>query len=182
MEEQKTMLQFFNRISQGRTAWLLLALTALVLELSALYFQHFLQLLPCVMCIYERVALFGILAAGVIGMIAPRTPLRYLALILWIYSAVRGLQLSWQHTMIQLHPSPFNTCDFAVAFPEWLPLDKWVPAVFHASGDCSEIQWQLFNLSMPQWLVVIFAAYLLASLLVLLAQFVRPRKRDLFGR
>ncbi|VDH23496.1 disulfide bond formation protein B [Escherichia coli] len=43
--------------------------------------------------------------------------------------------------MLQLYPSPFATCDFMVRFPEWLPLDKWVPQVFVASGDCAERQW-----------------------------------------
>jgi len=103
------MLQFFNRCSQGRGAWLLMALTALVLELVALYFQHVMLLQPCVMCIYERCALFGILGASLVGAIAPKTPLRYVAILLWIYSAWEGVQLAWKHTMIQLHPSPFNT-------------------------------------------------------------------------
>ncbi len=75
------MLQFFNRCSQGRGAWLLLALTALVLELAALYFQHVMLLQPCVMCIYERVALFGILGASLLGALAPKSPLRYVAIL-----------------------------------------------------------------------------------------------------
>lgn len=72
--------------------------------------------------------------------------------------------------MIQLHPSPFQTCDFAARFPTWLPLDKWLPQVFVASGDCSVRQWQFLSLEMPQWLVGIFAAYLLVAILVIVAQ------------
>lgn len=176
------MLRFFNHCSRGRSAWLLMALTVLMLELAALYFQHVMLLQPCVMCIYERIAMFGILAASLIGALAPKTPLRYVAILLWIYSAGKGLILSWTHTMIQLYPSPFNTCDFFVSFPSWLPLDKWIPAVFNASGDCSVRQWQFLSLEMPQWLVVIFACYLLFGILVLMSQFFRQRKRDLFGR
>ena len=71
---------------------------------------------------------------------------------------------------------------FLRQLPSWLPLDKWLPAVFHASGDCSVRQWQFLTLEMPQWLVGIFGAYLLVALIVLIAQFVRPRRRDLFGR
>lgn len=78
--ENKDMLQFLNRCSRGRGAWLLMALTAFLLELTALYFQHIMLLQPCVMCIYERVALFGILGASLLGAIAPRSPLRYLAI------------------------------------------------------------------------------------------------------
>lgn len=55
--------------------------------------------------------------------------------------------------MMQLHPSPFMTCDFAARFPSWLPLDKWLPQVFVASGDCSVRQWEFLTLEMPQWLV-----------------------------
>lgn len=176
------MLQFLNRCSKGRGAWLLMALTALALELVALYFQHVMLLQPCVMCIYERVALFGILGASLLGAIAPKSPLRYLAIFVWIYSAWRGIQLAWVHKMLQLHPSPFTTCDFFVSFPSWLPLDKLVPAVFVASGDCSVKQWEFLSLEMPQWLVGIFAAYLLIGVLVLISQFVKPKRRDLFGR
>ncbi|AKH89365.1 disulfide bond formation protein DsbB [Edwardsiella tarda] len=176
------MLQFLKRCSQGRGAWLLMALTALLLELTALYFQHVMLLKPCVMCIYERCALFGILGAGLLGAVAPQTPLRWAALLLWLYSGYRGLELAWQHTMIQLHPSPFTTCDFFVSFPTWLPLDKWFPAIFFANGDCAERQWQFLTLEMPQWLVGIFAAYLLVALLVLLAQFVKTKRRSLFSR
>ncbi|MER2473462.1 disulfide bond formation protein DsbB [Photorhabdus laumondii] len=165
------MMRFLNHCSQGRSAWLLMILTALILESSALYFQHVMKLQPCVMCIYERVALFGVLGAGILGVIAPKTPLRWLAIILWIYSAWSGLQLAWQHTMMQLHPSPFNTCDFFVNFPSWLALNQWLPSVFEATGDCSVRQWQFLTLEMPQWLVGIFAAYLVVAALVLISQF-----------
>ncbi|WP_226570595.1 disulfide bond formation protein DsbB [Mangrovibacter yixingensis] len=176
------MLRYLNQCSRGRGAWLLMALTALALELTALWFQHVMKLQPCVMCIYERCALFGILAASLVGAIAPKTPLRFVAMIIWVYSAVRGLQLSWEHTMLQLHPSPFAVCPFKVDFPTWLPLDQWVPQVFVATGDCSVRQWQFLTLDMPQWLVGIFAAYLVMAVLVIIAQPFKPKRRDLFGR
>ncbi len=84
--------------------------------------------------------------------------------------------------MIQLHPNPFTTCDFAARFPTWLPLDKWLPSVFVASGDCATKQWSLFSLEMPQWLIVIFGVFLTIGVLVLVAQFFRAKKRELFAR
>ncbi|MCV5745254.1 disulfide bond formation protein B, partial [Escherichia coli] len=54
--------------------------------------------------------------------------------------------------------------------------------VFVASGDCSVRQWQFLSLEMPQWLVGIFAAYLLVAILVIVAQPFKAKKRDLFGR
>ncbi|WP_192456873.1 disulfide bond formation protein DsbB [Musicola keenii] len=176
------MLRYLNRCSRGRGAWLLLAFTALAFELVALYFQYGMLLKPCVLCIYQRTAILGIMAAGVVGAIAPGTILRYPAIALWLYSAYEGLDLAIKHTNIQLHPSPFVTCDFFISFPSWLPLDKWIPAIFTATGDCSERQWNFLNLEMPQWMIVIFGVYLLMGLLVLFAQPFRPKRRDLFSR
>ncbi|MDR0218987.1 MAG: disulfide bond formation protein DsbB [Enterobacteriaceae bacterium] len=171
------MFHFLKQRSQGRGAWLLMALTALILESVALYFQHVKQLQPCVMCIYERVALFGILGAALLGAIAPKTPLRWLAVLLWLYGAWQGLQLAWDHSMMQLYPSPFSTCAFVVSFPSWLPLNEWMPSVFQALGDCSVKQWSFLTLDMPQWLIGIFAAYLIVGILVLISQFVQTRNR-----
>lgn len=72
-------------------------------------------------------------------------------------------------------PIPFQTCDFAARFPTWLPLDKWLPQVFVATGDCSVRQWEFLTLEMPQWLVGIFAAYLVVGALVLIAQPFKPK-------
>lgn len=172
------MLRFLNSCSKGRGAWLLLAISVILLELTALYFQYFMLLNPCVLCIYERCALFGILGAALVGLIAPSSSfLRYVAIALWLYSAIEGLLLSWKHTMIQLFPSPTNTCDILAKFPSWLPLDKWIPLVFFANGDCAEKQWSFLSLEMPQWLLIIFAVYFLLALLVLIAQFVKPKRR-----
>ncbi|OZI13866.1 disulfide bond formation protein B [Sodalis-like symbiont of Philaenus spumarius] len=176
------MMRSLNRCSKHRAPWLLLALTAFVLELGALYFQHVMLLKPCVLCIYERCALYGVVAAGLVGAIVPAMPLRFAGLAIWLYSAWKGLLLAMKHTDIQLRPSPFVTCDFFVSFPTWLPLDKWLPSVFSASGDCAVRQWHFLSLKMPQWMIVIFGAYLAVAVLILLAQFFLPRKRDLFSR
>lgn len=176
------MLRYLNQCSRGRGAWLLLAFGAFALEMVALWFQHVMLLKPCVMCIYERCALFGIMGAGIVGAIAPKSPLRLGALAIWLYSAGKGVQLAWDHTMLQLHPSPFVTCDFAARFPTWLPLDKWLPSVFVATGDCAVRQWAFLSVDMVQWLLGIFAVLLVIAVLVLIAQPFKPKRRDLFGR
>lgn len=165
------MLKFFYSYSQNRKAWLLLAISACVLEAIALYFQHGMGLRPCVLCIYERMAISAILAAGLIAAIAPSRAFHCMAFILWLYSSWQGLKLTWEHTRLQLYPSPFDSCDFAVNFPSWLPLNRWFPAVFEAYGDCSQKQWSLLNIEMPVWLLIIFTAYFLMAIIVLFSQF-----------
>jgi disulfide bond formation protein DsbB len=174
------MLKFFNRLSSNRSPWILLALTALGLELTALYFQYELKLDPCVLCVYERTAVMGILFSGLIAALAPGLMLlRMLAILIWGGSATWGLQLALKHTGIQLFPSPSNTCDFAANYPDWAKLDEWIPWLFQPTGFCDEIQWQFFGYTMPQTMIGVYALYLLVLLLVLLSQFA-GKERSIF--
>nr|WP_277756062.1 disulfide bond formation protein DsbB [Vibrio parahaemolyticus] len=158
---------------------MLLLLFIIFFEACALYFQHVMMLAPCVMCIYERVAMMGIGGAAIIGLIAPKNALfRWLGLIGWGLSSYKGLMLAMQHVDYQFNPSPFATCDLFVTFPSWAPLNQWVPWMFEAYGDCSKIVWQFFDLSMPQWLVVIFAGNLVALALIVIAQFFPVKRKN----
>ena len=156
-------LSTLKTFSQGRLSWSLLLLAIVLFEACALYFQHVMELAPCVMCIYERVAMMGIGGAAIIGLIAPQNPfVRWLGLAAWGATAYKGLELALQHVEYQFNPSPFATCDLFVTFPSWAPLNQWIPGMFEAYGDCAEVVWQFLTLSMPQWLVVIFAGNLVA--------------------
>lgn len=165
-----------QRFSHSRLSWALLLSIVIFFEICALYFQHVMLLAPCVMCIYQRIAMFGIVGAAMVGLINPGNPiLRWLGFITWGFSAYKGLSLSLQHVDYQLNPSPFNTCDLFVTLPSRAPLNQWMPWMFEAYGDCSEISWQFLSLSMPQWLVVIFAANLLALTMMVAVQFIKQK-------
>ena len=167
----------------SRGAWLLLTVSCTALESAALYFQHGMGLNPCVMCIYERLALFAILFAGMIGVIAPRNFLiRWLALAVGLFGSIKGLLLAIKHTDYQINPAPWNQCSPFLDFPQTLPLNKWFPYLFEATGDCSKITWKFWELSMPQWLIAIFAVYVTIFVLITLSQFKRSRQsnRSLF--
>jgi len=171
------MLKFINQLSNRRLPWIMLALAALGLELAALYFQYQLNLPPCVLCVYERTAVMGILFSGVIAALAPWMLIfRGVAILIWGVSAGWGLQLAIKHTGMQLFPSPSNTCDFAANYPDWAKLDEWFPWLFQPTGFCEEIQWQFFGFTMPQTMIVVYALYLLALLLVVLSQFPGKQK------
>ncbi|HHF3023853.1 TPA: disulfide bond formation protein DsbB [Vibrio diabolicus] len=174
-----TILNSLNQFSKGRLSWLLLLLFVVFFEACALYFQHVMMLAPCVMCIYERVAMMGVGVAAIVGLMAPNNPVfRWLGLIGWGLSSYKGLLLAQQHVNYQFNPSPFATCDLFVTFPSWAPLNQWVPWMFEAYGDCSKIVWQFLDLSMPQWLVVIFAGNLIALALIVIAQFFPARRTN----
>jgi disulfide bond formation protein DsbB len=149
-----------KNLSKKRGPWLLLAASALVLELCALFFQYVLKLDPCVMCVYERITMFGIIFTGLLGASAPHNIIvRLSAFLCWAISAVWGLLLAIEHTNYQINPSPFATCDFLPNFPSWAPLHEWLPWLLYPTGECSDIVWRFLGYSMPQWLIVSFAIY-----------------------
>lgn len=169
-------LATLKSFSQSRLSWALLLGFIIFFEACALFFQHVMLLPPCVMCIYERVAMMGIAGAAMIGLCAPQNAvIRWAGLAAWGASAYVGFRLAIRHVDYQFNPSPFATCDLFVVFPDWAPLNKWAPWMFEATGDCSEIVWQFLTYSMPQWLVVIFAANLVALAVIVVSQFVKSK-------
>ena len=169
-------LSTLKSFSQGRLSWSLLFIFIVFFEACALFFQHVMNLSPCVMCIYERVAMMGIGGAALIGLIAPHNPMvRWLGLAAWGASSYEGLKLALRHVEYQFNPSPFATCDLFVVFPDWAPLNKWIPWMFEANGDCAKIVWEFLTLSMPQWLVIIFAGNLIVLAFIVIAQFVKNK-------
>ena len=163
------MFTFLNQITTKGSSWLMLTAVAVIFELCALFFQYVMGFAPCVMCIYQRTAILGIAGAGLVGAIAPsQVVVRFAAYGLWGYSAVKGFLLALEHVDIQTNPSPFFTCDFAPDFPQWLKLDQMIPSFFQATGDCADISWILFGYSMSQWMLVIFGAFILSLIIVVL--------------
>ncbi len=165
------MFAYFKNLSTQRQGWALLSFSSLILELTALYFQYGMGLAPCVMCIYERVALFGVMFAGFIGLIAPRNMFfRLSGLLIGLGSSTKGLMLAIKHVDYQINPAPWNQCAFFTDFPKAFPLDKWFPYMFQPSGDCSSVVWSMWGLSMAQWIVVMFATITAILTLLLVSQ------------
>ncbi len=164
-----------KNITKSRVAWLLLVLSALGLELAALYFQYFLQLDPCVLCVYERNAVVLIFLGGIVGGINPNIAvLRGSGYLLWASGIIWGLYLSIKHSGIQMGLIKDSaSCDFMANYPSWMKLDQWIPWLFNPTGYCEDIQWQFLGLSMPQVMVLVNLIYLVVLVVVLKLEFGR---------
>lgn len=165
------ILHKIAQLSASRSAWLLLFLSAVILELAALYFQYFMELRPCIMCIYQRTAVFGIVFSTLPVLLLNNTLTRLLAFAGWGVSAIWGLLVAIEHVDIQTAANPFfATCEIVPNFPSWLPLHEWLPNIFAATGDCGDINWSFFNMTMPEWMIVIFSIYSVLWAVVILSR------------
>ncbi|MFB1036028.1 MAG: disulfide bond formation protein DsbB, partial [Sinobacterium sp.] len=156
----RNLLKKLTLLSIDRRAWGLLFVSALSLEIAALYFQHVTDLRPCIMCIYQRTALFGVMFASIPAMLVNNLITRCIGYIGWGISAIWGLKIAIEHVDIQTAANPFfATCELVPNFPSWAPLHEWLPAIFEATGDCGDINWSFMDMSMPQWMIIIFSVY-----------------------
>ncbi|MCQ8877849.1 disulfide bond formation protein DsbB [Pseudoalteromonas shioyasakiensis] len=163
-------------LADKRTPWVLLALIALIFEVTALFFQYQMGLEPCIMCIYQRTAMLGLLIAGVIGAINPSNMvIRITAFASWAIASFWGFLLAREHINMQTTTDPFAfSCEFEPNFP--VPLHEWLPHFFAATGDCGNIDWQFLGLSMPAWMEVIFGLFSLVLIVVMVSRLIIKKR------
>jgi len=170
------MLQQFKRLSMQRWGWALVVLSSLGLLATALYFQYGMNLQPCIKCIYVRSAFSGILLAGIIGLMAPaNTLVRMTALLGMLCAAIFGIMQANELLQIEqlLAEGGFFSCALFAEFPNWLPLDKWLPSVFEPTGSCGDTSWLFLGKSMAFWSAVSLWVYASIAAVLSVAQFVR---------
>jgi len=80
---------------------------------------------------------------------------------------------------LQFAPSFRDQCSINVQFPDWLPLNTWIPSVFNAYGSCAEKVWSFLTIEMSQWMIIIFSCYIIVGILVLLANVFYPHKNSI---
>jgi disulfide bond formation protein DsbB len=157
-----------------RFPWLLIAGSAFALELTAVFFQYGMNLDPCVLCVYQRAAVVGLVIGGLVGAALPEVmAVRILGYLVIAGSAGIGLYYAWVHAGV-LKGSSFE-CSFLPDFPTWMPLHEWVPQLFQPTGLCGELDWYFLGFTMPEVMIAIFAAYLAALGYALVREIGLPR-------
>ncbi|MDD2880357.1 MAG: disulfide bond formation protein B [Rhodoferax sp.] len=163
-----------------RGSWLLLAALALALDGVALYLQHVLKVEPCNECIYVRVGVLCIGLSGLLGALAPKyLAVRLVALAAWL--AALGWSLSRIYLLLDLErvvrEGGEASCKRFKGFPDWMPLDTWLPNVFEPRAMCGTVSWTFLGHSVTFWIGVALSGLALAAVLALLAQPFAAKKR-----
>lgn len=142
-------------------------ITVMSMIIALFYFQEYLQLAPCPLCIFQRVGMIG---AG----------LMFLALVihnpgavgLRVYNAfgliasVFGAIIAIRHIWLQNLPEDqVPACGPDLAYMlEAFPMQKVVTMVLRGSGECADAQWNLLGLTIPSWTLVVFIILIVLQL------------------
>jgi disulfide bond formation protein DsbB len=132
----------------------------------ALYVQHVMGLDPCPLCILQRMAMMGIAAVAVVGLVWPKG--RAVVSVLMLAPAGWGIATAARHVWIQnLPPEKVPECGAGFDFMrEAFGLWEAIRVAFEGSGDCAEVDWSFVGLSMPAWVLIMFVGLAFAGLII----------------
>jgi len=131
----------------------------------ALYLQEEVGLEPCPMCILQRYAFVAIGIVALVGAIhGPRgmTANAYAALVALL--ALGGGGIAIRHSYLQHFPPKFESCGTDLEFlVNTFPISQALPKIFAGTGSCTKVDWTMLGLSIPEWAIVWFALFIVAS-------------------
>lgn len=156
------MIQF-----KARTWFLLGFLSCFSMLAVGAYFQFVEQLEPCPLCISQRIA---ILLTGITFLIAfvhnpaQKGIQRYA--ILGAVFALAGSAISARHVWLQnLPPDEVPECSPGLSYIfENFPLNETLKLMLSGTGECADVLWTLFGLSIPGWTFIAFLGLATLSL------------------
>lgn len=125
----------------------------------ALYLQEVKHLLPCPLCVAQRVAYWLIgLTALAAWLHKPATWGRRLYSGFLILFSLAGAAVASHHAWLIRYPEATAGCSASPEerFLNALPIAKWWPGMFEANGDCASVTWSFMSLAIPDWSLVWF--------------------------
>ena len=134
---------------------------------TALWLEHVEGLEPCPLCVLQRgaVIVLGVLMlAGAIH--DPRTLGRRVYGVMIAIAAIAGAAVAGRHVWLQsLPPGEAPECGPGLEYMLGaFPLTEVIGMVLSGSGECAEVQWTFLALSIPEWTLLMFAAFALFGL------------------
>jgi disulfide bond formation protein DsbB len=141
-----------------RTANWLGAGTAAAALAFAFYTQYGLGLVPCHLCIFQRITIAALVVAFVLAALVSRPGARgILAATLIGLAGAATIATAGRHVWIQMQPEgAVPACGADLSFMlDLFPLYDVILKVFKAGGECAKIDWSFLGLSMPAWVLLL---------------------------
>ncbi len=141
------------------------------LVVYALYLQLVTHLLPCPLCIAQRVAywLVGLTALFAFFHNSRGFGCQIYSSLIAVF-AFLGMLVALRHSWLVRYPEAFE-CGVSTEekFLNALLIAKWWPSMFEANGDCADVTWEFMSLTIPDWSVILFTLFLILAVYVLIS-------------
>lgn len=121
------------------------------------FLEYVVGLTPCTLCIIQRGFFLGVGITALFGAWHNRFFERYASL-MFVFSLLGGA-VAVRNVYIQLVPQGLGT----QCIPWLESFTDMITVLFQATGDCSERNWTLMGLSIPEWSLLSFIILTLIS-------------------
>ena len=124
----------------------------------ALYAEHVLMLMPCPLCVFQRIAVIALSLIFLVAAIHNSVGYgRYIYALSILLAATAGAVVAGRHVWLQNLPADqVPSCgpgfDYII---DSFPLSEALGLIFSGSGECASIDWEFLSLSMPAWVLIV---------------------------
>ena len=145
----------------GRAIFLLVFFGCISLIGYALYLQLVKNLLPCPLCVVQRIAYWLVGFTALLAFFhSPGATGRRIYNGLLALFAFCGAVVALRQAWLVRFPEAFE-CGISPEeqFLNALPLARWWPSMFEANGDCADVTWKFASLTLPDWSAIFFIIF-----------------------
>jgi disulfide bond formation protein DsbB len=169
------MLDTLARIGKSGFYWLALVLAGIAAEAVALFYQHVLDEMPCVLCIQVRLWVMALILVALTVLLLRR--LRFAPVAGHLLTVVIAAGLLERAYRLLGTERRFLTgeCGFDLGLPAWFTPDQWFPAMFRVETTCGYTPELLFGITMAEALIVASGVFVLLSVAMTVATIARRR-------
>jgi disulfide bond formation protein DsbB len=155
-----------------RLLFLFILLSCISLLGYAQYLQHLEGLLPCPLCVAQRLVYWVLGLVALLAFLHNPKVIGHRFYSVWMsILALVGTVIAARHAWLIRYPESFE-CGISPeeVFLNSLPLASWWPGMFEANGDCADVDWKFLSLTIPDWSLIAFVSLGIISLYILLAK------------
>ncbi len=166
------MLIDLSKPNLHRHIYLAIWLGCSLLIAIALYMQYQMELIPCALCMTQRVF---IIAVGIVALIAwlhnpnSNSKAHTIYPTIGIILAIIGAGFSSRHVWLQSLPIDLApACGPSLSYLlETVPFVETLTVLLQGDGNCAESVWSFLGLTIPGWTLVAFIGLLASNVLVI---------------
>lgn len=149
---------------------------------AALYMEHMMQLAPCPLCIFQRVA---VISTGLIAIVAaihdPKAVGARIYGVMVVLTSAVGSALAVRQLHLQSLPEDqVPSCGPGLDYLlDVFPMQEVIRMVLVGDGSCAEIAWTLLGVSIPGWTLIGFIGLIMIGLFQTLRKNSPPLLKDI---
>jgi len=171
------IISLLTRIAHSRWYWISLLVIGVMMLVVALGYQYILKEPPCVLCIHVRLWVSLLIIFSVLGFYVRKSSRLNSMVHLFMVLIAAGLTDRSYQLLGTERGFVYGDCVFDLGFPAWLAIDQWLPALYGVETSCGYTPLLLFGITMAEALMVMSVLFLVISLAVLMASFLKKDKQ-----